>query len=129
MGTIQKIKEFLKGDVTDSKDMLEKYSRDASLFHIQPELVVFPKDNDDVKKNPNNNNIKTWLSFSLKTFFLRKNIKTIKKRENRITLAIACVVNIPELTNGKKYILGKRTKTMARRNKYKLNLYTIYLKS
>jgi FAD/FMN-containing dehydrogenase len=42
------IKAFLKGDVDDSAEALRSHSRDASLFEITPELVVYPKDADDV---------------------------------------------------------------------------------
>ena len=44
-----KIKEFFKGEVTTTKSDLEKYSRDASLFKIEPSVVVFPKDTEDLK--------------------------------------------------------------------------------
>lgn len=43
------IKKFWKGDIEDSKEVLEKYSRDASLLQVYPELVVFPKDSEDIK--------------------------------------------------------------------------------
>src|SRR3990167_7090230 len=45
----EKIKSFFKGDVEDDEAVLRAYSRDASLFEIKPELVVFPKDADDIK--------------------------------------------------------------------------------
>ncbi|MCB9811054.1 MAG: FAD-binding oxidoreductase [Candidatus Nomurabacteria bacterium] len=41
------IKEF-KGDVDDSPRTLEKYSEDTSIFHLQPEVVVYPKDVADL---------------------------------------------------------------------------------
>ncbi len=40
---------LLKGDIADDKDILTKYSRDASLFQVKPWLVVFPKDAEDLK--------------------------------------------------------------------------------
>ena len=43
------IKKFWKGDIEDSKEVLEQYSRDASLLQVYPELVVFPKDKEDIK--------------------------------------------------------------------------------
>jgi FAD/FMN-containing dehydrogenase len=43
-----KIKAFLRGDVDDSAEVLASHSRDASLFEIKPELVVYPKDAADV---------------------------------------------------------------------------------
>lgn len=38
------------GDVEDSAEVLEKYSHDASMFEIQPKLVVAPHSADDVEK-------------------------------------------------------------------------------
>lgn len=46
---IEKLKENFKGDVEVEKDILESYSHDASLFEVMPEVVVFPKDANDVK--------------------------------------------------------------------------------
>src|SRR3989344_6318648 len=42
------IKEFFKGEITAAEADLEKYSRDASLFKIKPQLVVFPRDVEDI---------------------------------------------------------------------------------
>ena len=44
----EEIKSFLKGDVADDSETLEKYSKDYSLFKIKPKVVVFPKDAEDV---------------------------------------------------------------------------------
>ncbi|MFY9493071.1 MAG: FAD-binding oxidoreductase [Minisyncoccia bacterium] len=49
MDLVSKIKEFFKGEVSVSELDLEKYSRDASLFKIRPQIVVFPKDVEDIK--------------------------------------------------------------------------------
>src|SRR3989344_7905689 len=43
------IKEFFKGEITSAEADLEKYSRDASLFKIKPQLVVVPQDVEDIK--------------------------------------------------------------------------------
>ncbi len=43
------IKKFWKGDIEDNEESLAKYSHDASLLEVKPELVVFPKDNEDIK--------------------------------------------------------------------------------
>ncbi|MEI8130040.1 MAG: FAD-binding oxidoreductase [bacterium] len=43
-----KIKAFFKGDLDDSPETITKYSHDASLFEMKPELVAYPKDSDDV---------------------------------------------------------------------------------
>jgi FAD/FMN-containing dehydrogenase len=45
----EEIREFFHGDVEDDEVTLEKYSRDYSLFRVKPQLVVFPKDVEDVK--------------------------------------------------------------------------------
>lgn len=44
------IKSFFKGEVSDDEKTLDTFSRDASLFQVQPKLVVFPKDAEDIKK-------------------------------------------------------------------------------
>jgi FAD/FMN-containing dehydrogenase len=45
----EEIKKFFKGDLEDSDETLTKYSHDASLLEVRPELVVFPKDSEDLK--------------------------------------------------------------------------------
>lgn len=45
----EQIKQFFKGDVEDSREVLQKYSRDASIFSIEPKIVLFPKDSKDVQ--------------------------------------------------------------------------------
>lgn len=42
------LKKVIKGEVTDDEGVLKKYSRDASLFEIAPQVVVAPKDAKDV---------------------------------------------------------------------------------
>lgn len=59
----KEIEEIIEGDVAYDEEALEKYSRDASLFKVRPQLVVFPKKNTDVEKivdfiNANRNNYK-----------------------------------------------------------------------
>ncbi len=46
----QEIHDLIKGEITDDKADLYKYSHDASIFEIKPKLVVFPKDSGDIKK-------------------------------------------------------------------------------
>jgi len=46
----QDLKKILKGEVVSSPEVLEKYSRDASLFVVRPKVVVAPKDAEDVCK-------------------------------------------------------------------------------
>ena len=43
------IKKFFKGEVLSDEKTLSLYSRDASLFEVTPQVVVFPKDLDDIK--------------------------------------------------------------------------------
>ncbi len=45
----EEIKSFFHGNLADDETALARYSRDASLFKIRPELVVYPKDRDDIK--------------------------------------------------------------------------------
>ena len=50
------IQKFFKGDVEDSDEVLTKYSHDASLLEVRPQVVVFPKDVEDIK------NLVKWTS-------------------------------------------------------------------
>jgi len=43
------IQNFFKGEVEDDEETLSKYSRDASLLLVRPQVVVYPKDKEDVK--------------------------------------------------------------------------------
>jgi FAD/FMN-containing dehydrogenase len=43
------IKEFFHGEVATDDVTLTKFSRDYSVFKVQPKIVVFPKDVDDIK--------------------------------------------------------------------------------
>lgn len=43
------IKTFFKGEVQNDAETLTKYSHDASIFEIRPQVVVCPKDVEDVK--------------------------------------------------------------------------------
>jgi FAD/FMN-containing dehydrogenase len=43
------IKTFFKGDVEDSPEALKKYSTDYSIFSVKPEIIVYPKDVEDIK--------------------------------------------------------------------------------
>jgi FAD/FMN-containing dehydrogenase len=43
------IKEFFHGDVAVDDATLTKFSRDYSVFKVRPQVVVFPKDVDDLK--------------------------------------------------------------------------------
>ena len=44
------LRESVTGDVYDSGEQIEEYSRDWSLFKVVPEIVIFPKSSEDVQK-------------------------------------------------------------------------------
>lgn len=39
---------LLKGEISDDNSTLDAYSRDASIFELQPKLIVYPKDVEDM---------------------------------------------------------------------------------
>ncbi|MDE2144653.1 MAG: FAD-binding oxidoreductase, partial [Patescibacteria group bacterium] len=43
------LKKIIKGDVEDSALAISEYSHDASLFEVKPQVVVFPKDAEDIE--------------------------------------------------------------------------------
>jgi FAD/FMN-containing dehydrogenase len=46
---INEIKNQIQGEVDSSEETLKKYSRDASIFDVKPEVVVFPKNTADLQ--------------------------------------------------------------------------------
>ncbi len=46
---VNELKKIIKGDVLTDNETLNLYSHDASLFEVEPQAVVFPKDVEDVK--------------------------------------------------------------------------------
>lgn len=48
MDLSKEIKTIFKGDIDTSEEAREFYSHDASLFEMKPQVVVFPKDSEDV---------------------------------------------------------------------------------
>lgn len=52
----KELQSFFKGDVDDSEETLVKYSHDASLLEVRPQIVLFPKDSEDVQ------NLVKWVS-------------------------------------------------------------------
>lgn len=46
----QKLKALVKGEVEDSSEILDKYSHDASMFELKPQVIVYPKDDSDISK-------------------------------------------------------------------------------
>ncbi|MCX6756227.1 MAG: FAD-binding oxidoreductase [Candidatus Nomurabacteria bacterium] len=43
------LKRVFKGDIDDSEDAIKTYSRDASLLEVFPQVVVYPRDAEDIK--------------------------------------------------------------------------------
>lgn len=43
------LQSVVKGEVLDNEEDIKKYSQDASLLEVRPEIIVFPKDAEDVK--------------------------------------------------------------------------------
>ncbi len=46
---LTELKELISGDVETSEEVLSKYSHDASIFEIRPQVVVFPKTDADIQ--------------------------------------------------------------------------------
>lgn len=46
---VESLKKVFTGDISDTEEILETYSKDASLFKIKPKLVVFPKNSFDIR--------------------------------------------------------------------------------
>ena len=45
---LEELKKKLHGDVMTDEETLMTYSHDASLFEVKPEVVIFPKDAEDI---------------------------------------------------------------------------------
>ncbi len=45
----EELQKIVKGEVLNDAETLKKYSRDYSIFEVKPQMVVFPKDEQDVK--------------------------------------------------------------------------------
>src|SRR3989338_10674071 len=43
------LREIVKGEIVTDDNTLKAYGRDASIFEVKPEMVVKPKDIDDIK--------------------------------------------------------------------------------
>ncbi len=46
---VDEIKKFFKGDIDTTNETLEKYSHDASVLVVRPQVVLFPKDSNDIQ--------------------------------------------------------------------------------
>lgn len=49
MNYVSELMDLIEGDVDNSPETLNKYSRDWSIFDVRPEVVVFPKHVEDIK--------------------------------------------------------------------------------
>ncbi len=49
MVSLEKLKQNFKGDIEVSNEELAKHAYDASIFHITPQAVLYPKTVDDIK--------------------------------------------------------------------------------
>ncbi|MCB9820637.1 FAD-binding oxidoreductase [Candidatus Nomurabacteria bacterium] len=59
---IDELKNQIEGDILTDDTTLKKYSTDASLFEVRPQIVIFPKNKEDIEKilktvNKENENI------------------------------------------------------------------------
>ena len=50
MSLASELQKTIRGEVDDSEEVLEKFSKDASLFKVRPEVVVRPKDTKDIEE-------------------------------------------------------------------------------
>lgn len=48
MALRSRISQFIQGDAVDDAETIKRFSRDTSIFERTPEVVVYPKDVDDV---------------------------------------------------------------------------------
>lgn len=44
------LSKIIEGEISDSPDVLETYSKDASIFVVKPELVISPKNSQDIQE-------------------------------------------------------------------------------
>lgn len=49
MNLSEELKKIVTGDVLTDEKTIGEYSKDTSLFKVKPEVVVFPKNTDDIK--------------------------------------------------------------------------------
>ena len=47
---LDELKQLIKGDVATDEETLHTHSMDKSIFAVKPQVVVFPKDSEDVAK-------------------------------------------------------------------------------
>ena len=78
---LEELKSGIKGDVETDDATLTKYSHDASIYELRPQVVVFPKDETDVRFLVNfvNSHKKEHISKFIKYYFFCIEIFDIEK--------------------------------------------------
>lgn len=46
---LNKLKQLIKGDISTDEQTLSEFSHDASIFEVKPQVIVAPKDSQDLK--------------------------------------------------------------------------------
>jgi FAD/FMN-containing dehydrogenase len=46
----ENLSKLIQGDIENSPEILATHARDASIFQVMPELVIFPKNSEDIKQ-------------------------------------------------------------------------------
>ena len=46
----EELQKIINGEVADDEETIAKYSKDYSIFEVRPQTVVFPRDEQDIKK-------------------------------------------------------------------------------
>ena len=57
---LKELQKVVEGEVVSDEVSLKKYSRDASLFEVKPQIIVFPKNRKDVQSVINFVNNKSY---------------------------------------------------------------------
>lgn len=58
----EELKKIIKGDIDTTEESLFRYSHDASIFEVKPKVIVYPKDESDIK------NIVRWVKENKEKF-------------------------------------------------------------
>src|SRR5215212_8796685 len=45
-----RLQSVIKGEVIDTPEVLETFSKDASIFVVKPQFVIAPKNSEDIQK-------------------------------------------------------------------------------
>lgn len=64
---VEELKLGFKGEVLNDEETLKTYSRDASIFEVKPQVVVFPKDESDLTFLVNFVNSRTGLTLTARS--------------------------------------------------------------